>query len=458
MIAISNIKCQVEKTYNHQIMFRQVIIFIGGNPNLRTFSSNFGWLMADKVTRMLVALFVSAWVARYLGPERYGVLAYAVAFISMFQAIALLGLDNLIVRDSSAQPTEAHRYLGTALRLRFFSALVSYLLMIAVSLMSNRDDKLTNTVIMLAGLTIFFQISDVIDLWFQSQVQSRRTVLAKASSYILISFVKIMMITGGAGVVAFAGANAMEASISAIALFYAYRRFRTQEKWSWDTTTAINMLHQSWPLLLSGLSILLYMRVSVIFLKNAVGVAGVGLYTVGTTLSEMWYFVPMALSSSLAPYFSRKRIEGGESYKQFIYKIFGVMWYFSILVSVVNSVISPYLISLVYGDKYQQSARILELHAFTFIPVCIGVMQSLWLVNENRTKLALYQALSGAAVALPLNFFFVKYDGAYGAALATLISQFVQAFLVNALLAPDLFKMQYQSLRLIKHLKINRHL
>ncbi len=412
--------------------------------------SNFGWLVADKLARFLVAILVSAWIARYLGPERFGILAYALTFVAIFQAISLLGLDNLVVRDAAADPAQAHRYLGTALGLRAGGATTAYVLMMAVAVIVHHDEQPLLLTIALAGLSLLFQISDVVDLWFQSQVQSRRTVLAKASSYLVTASVRVSLIMGGAGLAAFAAANALEAALAALTLWFSYRRFRTSQPWQWSSSMAVTLLRQSWPLLLSGLSILLYMRISVVFLRESAGNAEVGIYTVGASLSEMWYFIPMALASSLAPYVSRKRVEGGVAYQRVLFRAFAAMWCLSLAVAATNALTAKYWVAVLYGHQYRHSAGIFALHALTFIPVCLGVMQSIWLINEGRSKLALYQAICGAMVALSLNLLLTPRFGAYGAAIATVSSQFAQAFLVNALLAPDLFRLQVRSLRVLQ--------
>lgn len=422
-------------------------------PDFRAFATNLGWLVADKVTRLFVAVFVSAWVARYLGPERYGVLAYGLTFVSMFQAVSLLGLDNLVVRDIAAIPEQAYRFLGTSLRLRLIAAVVTYAsLGVAVAIL-HHGDPMTAAVILLAGLSIFFQTSDVVDLWFQSQLQSRRTVVAKMLSYLTTAAFKVLLISLGAGLVAFATATAVETGLAGIALYFSYRLFKTSEPWRWDSGFARKLLHQSWPLLLSSLSVLLYMRVSVIFLRESAGNTQVGIYMVGATLSEMWYFLPMTMASSIAPIVSRKRVEGGDAYKRLLFKISAGMWGFSIAVASFNALCARFVVGTLYGHQYSASANILAIHSLTFIPVCIGVIQSIWLINEGRSRLALYQAVAGAIVALGLNLVLTPRFGAYGAAVATVVSQFVQAFLVNAVLAPELFRLQYQSLRIIKALR-----
>lgn len=427
--------------------------FLKNRPDARAFSANVGWLLADKLTRFFVAIFVSAWVARYLGPERYGVLAYAVAFISLFQAVSLLGLDNLVVRDIAADPSRAHRILGTALRLRLIAATVAYFALGAWITQFQREDTTVTVVVLLVGLAIFFQVFDVIDLWFQSCIQSRRTVVAKTLSYLVTAVIKVVLIQIGANLSAFAAAHAVETGLAAAALSLAYADYRTKQRWQWDGALARALLTQSWPLLLSGLSILLYMRVSVVFLRESAGSAEVGLYSVAATLSEMWYFVPMALGSSIAPIVSRQRAAGGDGHRGILLKAFAAMWMLSLTVVALNVLGARYVVALLYGQQYAASAPILAIHALTFIPVCLGVMQSVWLINEGRSKLALYQAMGGAITALSLNLILTPRFGAYGAAISTVTSQFVQAFLVNAVLAPDLFRLQCRSIRVLKALR-----
>ncbi len=426
---------------------------VSSRPDVRAFASNFGWLVADKLTRLLVAVFVSAWVARYLGPERYGVLAYGLTFVSMFQAVSLLGLDNLVVRDIAAAPGQAHWFLGTSLRLRLISAAAAYASVGATVAVLHRGEPVTAAVILLAGLSIFFQTSDVVDLWFQSQLQSKRTVIAKMLSYLTTTAFKILLISLGAGLPWFAAASAVDTGLAAIGLYASYKLFRTSEHWFWDAGTARKLLRQSWPLLISSLSILVYMRVSVIYLRETAGSTQVGIYSVGATLSELWYFLPMTIASSLAPIISKKRVEGGDAYKSLLFKVFAGMWGLAFVVAGVNILSARFLVGALYGLQYAASSGIFAIHALTFIPVCIGVTQSIWLINEGRSKLALYQALAGAICALGLNFVLTPRFGAYGAAVATVVSQFCQAFLVNALLAPDLFRLQCQSLRIIKAIR-----
>jgi hypothetical protein len=56
-------------------------------------------MFGEQVLRMIAGLLVGIWVARYLGPEQFGVFSYATAFVAIFSAAAKLGLDGIVVRD-----------------------------------------------------------------------------------------------------------------------------------------------------------------------------------------------------------------------------------------------------------------------------------------------------------------------------------------------------------------------
>ena len=60
---------------------------------------NTSWLFGEKILRMVVGLFVGIWVARYLGPEQFGLFSYSQSFVGLFIAIATLGLDGIVVRE-----------------------------------------------------------------------------------------------------------------------------------------------------------------------------------------------------------------------------------------------------------------------------------------------------------------------------------------------------------------------
>jgi O-antigen/teichoic acid export membrane protein len=77
---------------------------------------------------MLAGFFVGVWVARYLVPENYGILSYSLAFVALFQGIAKLGLDGIVVRELVKFPEKRDEFLGTSFWLKFIESVITFLI------------------------------------------------------------------------------------------------------------------------------------------------------------------------------------------------------------------------------------------------------------------------------------------------------------------------------------------
>jgi O-antigen/teichoic acid export membrane protein len=55
---------------------------------------NFGWLSGDKIVKLLLGLIVGIWVARYLGPDNYGILTFWLTLLGFFEVFASFGTQN----------------------------------------------------------------------------------------------------------------------------------------------------------------------------------------------------------------------------------------------------------------------------------------------------------------------------------------------------------------------------
>src|SRR5919202_6577395 len=115
------------------------------SPNLRRVIGNTGWLFTEKIAQMILGLLVGLWIARYLGPERFGRFNYAIANVGLFIPIAKLGLDNIVIRNLARNPSEKDKTLGTALFLKLIaSSLVFFVTLgfVVISTSSNSPNYL----------------------------------------------------------------------------------------------------------------------------------------------------------------------------------------------------------------------------------------------------------------------------------------------------------------------------
>lgn len=412
-------------------------------PGLKAVIHNTGWLMFDRMIRLLLGLFVGAWVARFLGPAQFGTLAYVVAFIAIFQAIAKLGADSIVVRDIVHAPEKAGHTLGTLFALRLFAGLIGWVVAILVVTITNPDDNQLILLTAIVGATVVFQAADTIDLWFQSQSQSRRTVLSKLAAYGLANGLKVILILAGASLTAFAFTIMLEFLLAAIGLFVAYRRFPTRDRWTFTSGFVRHILSQSWPFLLSSLSIIIYMRIDQIMLKSIRGEHELGIYAAALPLSQLWQAIPITLATSLAPYVARKKLEGPEAYEQSLLYVFRLVGGLSLGASIVTALSAPFIIPFLYGPTYAAAIDVLIIHVFSNVFIALGVAQGLWAANDPAGGRVMFvKTLCGGAASIAINIIVIPRWGAMGAAMTAVIAQFLAAVLSNVALAPTILHLQ----------------
>lgn len=413
-----------------------------GRINLHKALHNTSWLLFDKVLRALLGVGVGAWLARYLGPSQFGELAYCIAFISIFQAISNLGLDGIVVRELSRDKNKANMVLGTVLQMRLLVGCFCWILAVLIFYLFNRDDTHLIVLVIIVGGSLVFQAADTVDLWFQSQVQSRRTVLAKACAYIISNGIKIALILMHAPLIAFAIVVASEAAMNAFALFLSYRSYPCKGGWQIRTQISKTLLRESWPYIISGLSIMIYMRIDQIMIKNILNDAALGLYAAMLPLSNIWNVIPITICSSIAPIMARKKIQGDQHFDEALLFVFRSFWLISVSISFITIFFSPLLIQLLYGESYKEVSGVLNIYILTNIPIFLGVAQSLWLLNQRRSYISVIQTLSGAVISICGNLLLLPIFGLKGAAISAVTSQIFSAMLINGFFSKELFLMQ----------------
>ncbi|WP_260703355.1 flippase [Edaphobacter flagellatus] len=401
-------------------------------PGLRKIIGNTGWLFVDRVVRMGMGLFVGVWVARYLGPNQFGSLNFALSFIALFSTATTLGLEGIVIRELLHNPEGKREILGTSLALRGFGGLLSIFVSVAILLLIQSHDKQSLLLVSILSLTLVFQAFDTIDCLFQSEVRSKITVWAKNSAFLIFAGIRVVLIHLKAPVWAFAAAYTGEIALGAIGLVFGYRLSGGRIfSWRVQKTTAVQLLKESWPNIFSALAIMVYMRLDMVMLKMMQGDFAVGLYSAATRVSEVWYFIPMAIVSSVSPAIMRAKDTPELLYDR-LRKLFSLMTVTAYGTGSIMALASPVIIRILYSKSYSGAAPVLAVHAWASIFVFLGVAQSPWNLSQNLLKQSLYNTLAGAIINFAMNLYLIPRYSAMGAAIATVVSYAISGVFANA--------------------------
>lgn len=402
----------------------------------RTIVSNALWLFADKLLRMGVGLLVSVWVARYLGPEQFGTFNYVLSFVAMFSCITTLGLDGIVVRDIVGTPEKSNEIMGSAFVLKFCGSLLAMMLsLFAISLVKKNDANLFLYVAIICSGQIFLSLN-VIDLFFQSQVKSKYSVYAQNCAFLVLSSIKIAMILNKASLTAFVWTTFAESLLSMSLMLVLYKKNHNIRGWRPNVHTMGLLLKQSWPFIISGLAVMVYLRLDQVILGSLIDNRQVGLYSVAVRMIDLWYVVPGVIASSVFPSLISIGKESRTQLYEQIQKLYTFMLWTAIFVACLVSLIATPLIALVFGAKYAESAPILSLLAWIAVPMFASFPRQRLFYVENKLTHGLHLEVWIASISLLANFYFIPKYGAKGAAIAALIANFTSEIIVAIYLQP----------------------
>jgi len=392
---------------------------------------NTSWLFMEKVFRMIVGLSVGIWLARYLGPEQFGLLSYAISFVGLFATFSTLGLDSIVIRELVKDKNKRDTLLGTAFRLKLFGAfLVLLLLAIVVQLTNNNEFE--DALIFIIASAMIFQSINVIDFYFQSEVLSRYVVYSNIIALSISSIIKVALILNEAPLVVFAIISVFDSFILACGYIYFYHQKKlTLKTWEFNKSVAMTLVKDSWPLILSGMVIAIYMKIDQVMIKEILGSEAVGQYAVAVKLSEIWYFIPIVIITSLFPAIINAKKQNENLYLSRLQKLYDLMVWLAIAIAILMTFVSGWLIDLLFGDAYSKAGPVLIIHIWTGVFVFLGVAFSKYLVVENLTKKSFYRTALGAFSNVVLNLIWIPKYGIQGAAFATLTGQFIANYMYD---------------------------
>lgn len=392
------------------------------------YARNTFWLLAERIVRIAINFFVTIYLIKYLGPDNFGLLSYAISFVTILASFAALGMDSIIVRDLVSEENKSNAILGTSFYLRLVASIVSIIFIFIILSLSN-EELSTSLLILVISTTTIFQSFNVIDLYFQAKVQSKFTVYAQFTSLIIASALKIYLIIINADLIYFAYTIALESFLFAIGLVVVYKiQVVGKHRWNFSFDLSKKLLKDSLPLLLAGVVVAIYMRIDQIMIKNMLDNSQAGYYSAAVKLCELWYFIPMALSNSVFPAIVNAKKTSEKNYRLRMQRFYDIMSWLSIGVSIPLTIFAPQIINLLYGAKFISAFPVLQIYIWSSVATFLGVASSQYLVTENLTKISFYRTFLGMIVNVLLNLILIPKIGIIGSALATLISYSVATF------------------------------
>lgn len=402
------------------------------SPHKIKYLKNASWVFSGFVLRFVLNLVVSVLLARYLQPEGFGILNYATTMMFIFTPIAFLGMYGIVTRELVNHNIEENKILGTAFVLKAISS-VSTLLIILVLIQFTESAGTTKWQIMIVSFSFLASPFGVIDFYFQSKLQSKFAVLSQQISYTITSLLRLLLIYMQAPLMAFIYVFLLEIVLNNafLLIFYIRQGFRLS-LWAFDKKVAFIFLKECPKIVLAEFFGFVYLRIDQIMIEKMLGYKQLGIYTSAVKLCEPFYLFATVITASFFPAIINGMKISETEYKSRLQRLFNILTWSAIVVSLFIQFTSEYIIKILYNDKYDGASPILAMYFWTSIFIFQSILASQAYMIEKKQQFTAIQTFTGAILNIIFNLILIPRYQLLGACYASLISYFFSAVVLNA--------------------------
>ena len=394
---------------------------------------NTSWMFAEQILQIISAIFVGIYVARYLGPEQFGLLSYALAVVGIFMVASRLGMDSILLRELVSHPSQRGKYIGTAFGLMVLTAFLSiFIIFILINLFES--EPVIKLYVWIISTGLLFQTFLVIDYNFQAQVRSKYSSIAKSIALSLSAVTKIALVLIQVDLFWFAIAFTLDKAIIAVTL-YIMHIFKKQPQFifRFDSRLIRPLLKSAWPMVLAAVATMLYMRVDQIMIKNMLGAEQLGLYASATKIYEGWLIIPNIISISMLPAIIKLKLISETKYENNLSKLFALVFWGSIGAATTVTLFGEYILDLTFGDSFSQALNTLIIVMWVTAFSSLGFVSARYFTAENMEKKIAIRTFIALSVNILLNLIMIPIYGIEGAAISTLVCIIIANYLLDFL-------------------------
>lgn len=388
------------------------------------------WMTAEQFLTLCLNFYVGITVVRYLGPEGTGAINYAGAIAGLLGPLATLGLESIVIRELARGGNDRSEIWQTASKLLWGVTALNTLVLVWISL-TQPPGSMQQIAIWATAFSSLANFS-TLHIWtFRAESRYREIAKIRLAQMVVLQGIRFVMVIYNAPFIAFAAMMAVDPLLTAITTSYLSKK-RLMDTIGYSEANlkvAKRLLIESWPLILTGFGIMIYMRIDLIMLERLSSVRAVGVFSAATRISELFYMAPMILGRAIYPEMARLRIQAPKKFVSFYYAYILSLIFISVITIISMQVLGPWLIGTIYGNKFNDSINPFMIHIWATFPTYVGVAVTSMYQFEGESKVQMSACFAGAIANITLNYYFIPTHGAVGAAYATVIAQTVAVFL-----------------------------
>ncbi|HEX8415748.1 MAG TPA: oligosaccharide flippase family protein [Sphingomicrobium sp.] len=371
-----------------------------------------------------IATFVSGVaIARLIGPDGTGAVAYGMWCVAVAVTIVDLGAGTVLKRfvpDLTARGDEdgARRLAGSLARSRALALLPAGLLLVLWLQLGGRDgeDGRTFADPLLAGLLVAAFAGQAMGSLYTAYLKGSQRFGLVARLSLAAAAVQVVAVGFGAWQFGVTGALGGYVAASLIAALLGSRMLLQRGPVTADLQPRIRRFAlASWSAAVIGG--LVWTRSEILFLEAYGGLTAVGFFAAAATLTAMATALPILLTGALLPYFSEQHSRKQRSQMQAVYSAMTLIVALIVLPGCFGmAAIAPVLVPLLFGPSFAAAVPVAMVLLIPAAAGVVGAVNPTLIYGMEKSSILLYSNLAGLAGMICLGLLVIPSFGLMGAA------------------------------------------
>ena len=384
-------------------------------------AANTTFILGGNVVVKLLALFVSVYLARYLGVEYFGEYNFVITYLTFFIFVANFGLDPILIRDLSRDGSNINHLTSNILIIRILTSLFSIILAILSIRLLGYPEETILYVSVLSAILLFQGISYLFESVFHANLKMHYSAIGLIISKTFYSAAAFALIYLNRTLLDFLYLYIVAELIRmGIAIYYS-RNFVTI-KFNIEWRLWKSLFRECLPFIASYALFIIYYRVDILMLSKMEGIFAVGLYSSAYKLVDPVLFIPAALASTLMPLMSKEYVNNFSKLKQLYSAGSKLILLLMLPITIALFLLSGDLINLLYTEDYYPAIITFQILSLTLVFNSMNSIQNSLLVASDRQRVNTVSIGFSCVLNVIINLILIPIYSYNGAAIATLIS------------------------------------
>lgn len=392
------------------------------SPYLSVVKKNTFYSALTISARLFANVFVFWLMARFYGPEQFGIFTFAHTLATTLIILADFGLDVLLITEISTTQTNKNEIIQKLLSVKLIFVLLAFVLMIILSQLFPLGQRYFKLIIVFALYLVFTSLSNFfygIFRGFEKFILETRVSLI--SNGILILTIIILLF--------------LRVDILLLGIAFMFSRFLGLVFDIYYLNKLTGKIHLNFDLksldflrskvLIFGLHLIfsyLFFQIDTLLLARLSGEYSVGIYQSVMKLILLPLVIPDILINSMMPTLSKLHKESKVEWIKLGSLMGRVLFVIIIPISLVLFFYSDSIINLIYGAKnYFDAIPVLQIFAITLFIRFLLEPFALMLTTSNRQIVRMYTVIGASILNILLNSYFIPRFLTRGAAFVSLI-------------------------------------